>query len=147
LHVANAEWARWTPINLAAIVAHLLGGAGLLLANKARVPIIVFGSDMSVIAMVSFSAQQIALRWGCSVCPQSGSDAGDRLRVDLRLASSKIDQSSVMSEIPAGLPPNPLREDFLLICSALVEVDQGLWLFVRGRCLHTAASLRASATP
>jgi hypothetical protein len=37
LHVANAAWARWTPVNLAAIVAHLLGGAGLLLANKGRV--------------------------------------------------------------------------------------------------------------
>jgi hypothetical protein len=37
LHVANAGWARWTPVNLAAIVAHLLGGAGLLLANKGRV--------------------------------------------------------------------------------------------------------------
>ena len=37
LHVANAGWARWTPVNLAAISAHLVGGAGLLLANKGRV--------------------------------------------------------------------------------------------------------------
>jgi hypothetical protein len=37
LHVANAGWARWTPVNLAAIAAHLVGGAGLLLANKGRV--------------------------------------------------------------------------------------------------------------
>jgi hypothetical protein len=37
LHVANAGWARWTPVNLAAIAAHLLGGAGLLIANKGRV--------------------------------------------------------------------------------------------------------------
>jgi hypothetical protein len=37
LHVANAGWARWTPVNLAAIAAHLAGGAGLLLANKGRV--------------------------------------------------------------------------------------------------------------
>lgn len=37
LHVANAGWARWTPVNLAAIGAHLVGGAGLLLANKGRV--------------------------------------------------------------------------------------------------------------
>jgi hypothetical protein len=37
LRVANAGRARWTPINLAAIGAHLVGGAGLLVANKGRV--------------------------------------------------------------------------------------------------------------
>lgn len=37
LHVANAGWARWTPVNFAAIAAHLVGGAGLLFANKGRV--------------------------------------------------------------------------------------------------------------
>lgn len=35
--VADAGWARWTPINLAAIGAHLVGGAGILYANKGRV--------------------------------------------------------------------------------------------------------------
>jgi hypothetical protein len=37
LVVANAGWARWTPVNLAAIAAHLIGGAGVLYANKGRV--------------------------------------------------------------------------------------------------------------
>lgn len=37
LRVANAGWARWTPVNAAAIGAHLVGGAGLLLANRKRV--------------------------------------------------------------------------------------------------------------
>ncbi|MEN3301702.1 hypothetical protein [Pseudonocardia sp.] len=37
LHVANTGWARWTPVNFAAIGAHLAGSAGLLLANKGRV--------------------------------------------------------------------------------------------------------------
>ena len=35
--VANAGWARWTPVNAAAIGAHLLGGAVLTSANKGRV--------------------------------------------------------------------------------------------------------------
>lgn len=35
--VANAGWAKWTPVNLVAIVAHLIGGAGLLAANRKRV--------------------------------------------------------------------------------------------------------------
>jgi len=37
LRVANAGWARWAPVNAAAIAAHLIGGAGLLRANKGRV--------------------------------------------------------------------------------------------------------------
>lgn len=35
--VANAGWARWTPVGAVAIGAHLLGGAQLLNANKKRV--------------------------------------------------------------------------------------------------------------
>jgi hypothetical protein len=35
--VANAGWARWTPVNLAAIASHLLGGGMLTLANKGRI--------------------------------------------------------------------------------------------------------------
>ena len=35
--VANAGWARWTPVNAVAIGAHLLGGAQLLKANRGRV--------------------------------------------------------------------------------------------------------------
>jgi hypothetical protein len=37
LHVATTGWARWTPVNLAAIAAHLVGGAAILQANKGRV--------------------------------------------------------------------------------------------------------------
>jgi hypothetical protein len=33
LRVANAGWGRWSPVNLAAIGAHLVGGAGILYAN------------------------------------------------------------------------------------------------------------------
>ena len=36
LRVANAGWARWTPVNAAAIATHLIGGAGLLRANRHR---------------------------------------------------------------------------------------------------------------
>src|SRR5919108_6292631 len=36
LRVANSGWARWTPLNLAGIAAHLAGGAGLTRAHKGR---------------------------------------------------------------------------------------------------------------
>lgn len=35
--IAGAGWAKWTPVNAAAIGTHLVGGAGLLIANKGRV--------------------------------------------------------------------------------------------------------------
>ena len=35
--VASAGWARWAPVNAAAIGAHVVGGVGLLLANRDRV--------------------------------------------------------------------------------------------------------------
>lgn len=34
--VAGAGWSAWTPVNLVAIGVHLVGGADLVLANKAR---------------------------------------------------------------------------------------------------------------
>ena len=34
--IAANGWARWAPVNAAAIGAHLVGGAGLILANKGR---------------------------------------------------------------------------------------------------------------
>ena len=37
LRVANAGWSRWTPVNLAGIAAHVVGGTVLLGANKGRV--------------------------------------------------------------------------------------------------------------
>lgn len=37
VRVASVGWARWTPVNAAAIGAHLLGGAGLLFLNRDRV--------------------------------------------------------------------------------------------------------------
>lgn len=35
--VASAGWSSWTPVNAAAIGAHVLGAAGMLLANRDRV--------------------------------------------------------------------------------------------------------------
>lgn len=34
--VASVGWAKWTPVNAAAIAAHLLGGASILVANRRR---------------------------------------------------------------------------------------------------------------
>jgi hypothetical protein len=34
--VASVGWAKWSPVNAAAIGAHVIGGAGILLANRGR---------------------------------------------------------------------------------------------------------------
>ncbi len=34
--VASAGWAKWAPVNAAAIGAHVIGGVGLILANRNR---------------------------------------------------------------------------------------------------------------
>jgi hypothetical protein len=46
--VANAGWDRWTPVNAAAIGAHLLGSVGQLLDNRDRI-----GKQQGVTAMVA----------------------------------------------------------------------------------------------
>jgi len=38
-NVASTGWDRWTPVNAAAIGAHLIGGTGLLLSNRNRVAV------------------------------------------------------------------------------------------------------------
>lgn len=35
--IASSGWAKWTPVNAAAIAVHLVGSSGLLAANAARV--------------------------------------------------------------------------------------------------------------
>jgi hypothetical protein len=37
--LASAGWARWAPVNAAAIGAHLIGGIGLVLANRQRLAV------------------------------------------------------------------------------------------------------------
>ena len=46
--VANAGWSRWTPVNLLAIGAHVVGGAQIAQANKGRV-----ASQQGVAAMTA----------------------------------------------------------------------------------------------
>lgn len=36
LRLSSAGWAKWAPVQLAAIVVHGIGGAGLILGNQAR---------------------------------------------------------------------------------------------------------------
>jgi hypothetical protein len=59
LRVANAGWARWAPVNLAAIGVHLVGAVGLLYANKGRV-LAQRGVGMSSAAKTGLTAAALA---------------------------------------------------------------------------------------
>lgn len=50
--VVNTGWDRWTPVNAAGIGAHLIGGAGVLAANKGRLASQQGVASMTVIKLV-----------------------------------------------------------------------------------------------
>lgn len=53
--IVDSGWARWTPVNLAAIGAHLIGGARLAWGNKARI-----GSQKGVAGMTTIKVMLTA---------------------------------------------------------------------------------------
>jgi hypothetical protein len=75
LVVANAGWARWTPVNLAAIAAHLVGGAGVLYANKGRVAT-QRGVGASTVAKLALTGAALAVTAYSRVQGKKLQDAG-----------------------------------------------------------------------
>lgn len=74
--VANAGWDAWTPVNAAAIGAHLAGAAGLLAANRDRVahqP----GVGSSSAVKTALTGVALALTAYSRVAGKKVSDAGD----------------------------------------------------------------------
>jgi len=72
--VANAGWARWTPVNALAIGAHLYGGAQLLKANRGRVAV-----QQGVLANTNVKFALTAAALGATVYSRAGqADAGRR---------------------------------------------------------------------
>jgi hypothetical protein len=75
LVVANAGWARWTPVNLAAVAAHLIGGAGVLYANKGRVAT-QRGVGASTVAKLALTGAALAVTAYSRVQGKKLQDAG-----------------------------------------------------------------------
>jgi hypothetical protein len=63
LRVATAGWNRWTPVNLAGIAAHLVGGAVLLGANKGRVASQQGVAQATVVKTALTGAALVATAW------------------------------------------------------------------------------------
>jgi hypothetical protein len=100
--VANAGWNRWTPVNAAAIGAHLVGSVGQLQANKARVAQQQGAAGMSIAktlltaAALGVTAYSRVLgkvvSHGGATPSKRGTKPSKRARADIAAAQQRLDQ-------------------------------------------------------
>jgi hypothetical protein len=100
--VANAGWDRWTPVNAAAIAAHLVGSAGQLIGNRQRVAQQQGAAGMSTVktlltaAALGVTAYSRALgkvvSQGGATPSRRATKASKRARGDIAAAQAKLDQ-------------------------------------------------------
>ncbi|SNS80983.1 hypothetical protein SAMN06893096_108118 [Geodermatophilus pulveris] len=100
--VANAGWDRWTPVNAAAIGAHLVGSVGQLIAHRARVSQQEGVAGMSTVktlltaAALGVTAYSRALGKVVSDAggtpSRSGTKPSKRARAEVAEAQAKLDQ-------------------------------------------------------
>ena len=100
--VANAGWDRWTPVNAAAIGAHLVGSVGQLRANRQRVANQEGVGGMSALksaltaAALGVTAYSRALGRVVSDAgatpSRSGTKASKRAKAEVAAAQAKLDQ-------------------------------------------------------
>jgi hypothetical protein len=100
--VANAGWDRWTPVNAAAIGAHLVGSVGQLRGNRGRVARQQGVAGMSVLktaltaAALGVTAYSRALGRvvsGAGAVPaRSGTKPAKRTKAEVAAAQDRLDQ-------------------------------------------------------
>jgi hypothetical protein len=100
--VANAGWDRWTPVNAAAVGAHLVGSVGQLIGNRSRVATQQGAGGMSV-AKTALTAAALGVTAYSRVLGQRVSQGGatpskratrpsKRARADIALAQQQLDR-------------------------------------------------------
>jgi hypothetical protein len=100
--VANAGWDRWTPVNAAAIGAHLVGSVGQLIGNRGRVAAQQGVGSMSALKTVltvaalgatAYSrALGIRVSGGGDVPARSGTKPVKRTKADIAAAQEQLDR-------------------------------------------------------
>jgi hypothetical protein len=99
--VANAGWNRWTPVNAAAIGAHLVGSVGQLLGNRGRVAQQQGAAGMSV-AKTALTAAALGVtaysrvlgqrvNQGGATPSKRGTKPSRTARADIAAAQSQLD--------------------------------------------------------
>jgi hypothetical protein len=100
--VANAGWNRWTPVNAAAIGAHLVGSVGQLIGNKDRVAQQQGVAGMSAVktlltaAALGVTAYSRVLgntvKQGGATPSKRGTKPAKRAKGEIAAAQAKLDQ-------------------------------------------------------
>ncbi|WND39939.1 hypothetical protein RI578_39190 [Streptomyces sp. BB1-1-1] len=97
--IASAGWAKWVPVNAAAIGAHLFGGGGLLAVNAHRVRIqhgvgasttaktVVTAAALAATAYARVLGKKVEL--ACSSAPEDNEKAGQH-PIDLHKAQRQL---------------------------------------------------------
>ena len=99
--VANAGWDRWTPVNAAAIGAHLVGSVGQLRANRRRVVAQRGAGSMSALKTLLTAAALGATAYsrvlgmqvsgGGKVPAKGGTKPAKRTKADIAAAQQQLD--------------------------------------------------------
>ena len=107
--VANAGWDRWTPVNAAAIGAHLVGSVGQLIGNRGRVAKQQGAGQMSVLktaltaAALGVTAYSRVLgqrvSQGGATPSKRGTRPSKRARADIAVAQAQLE--SLQWVVPA----------------------------------------------
>jgi hypothetical protein len=99
--VANAGWDRWTPVNAAAIGAHLVGSVGQLIGNRGRVAAQQGVGSMSALKTLLTAAALgataysrvlgIRVSGGGNVPAKSGTKPTKRTKAEIAAAQQQLD--------------------------------------------------------
>ncbi|MFB8245574.1 hypothetical protein ACFY3O_30095 [Streptomyces sp. NPDC001046] len=132
--IASAGWAKWTPVNAAAIGAHLFGGGGLLAANASRVAtqqgVTASTAAKTVVTAAALAATAYARVLGKKVELASSTDPADAEKAE----KHPIDVDKARRQLAYAQWAVPALTGCLVVLNALhgeqqrpVEQLPGMW--------------------
>ncbi|MFW3169603.1 hypothetical protein [Geodermatophilus sp. CPCC 206100] len=100
--VANAGWDRWTPVNAAAIGAHVVGSVGQLLGNRGRVArqqgvagmsVLKTALTVAALGVTAYSRSLGIVVSGAGAVPaRSGTKPAKRTKAEVAAAQEQLDR-------------------------------------------------------
>lgn len=159
--VADAGWAKWTPVNAAAIGAHLLGGAQITRGNKARLVVQPqarwVNTTKAALTLAALGATGYARYLGQQVMDAEARDTGGHTGGELPvedattpLESTPDDAASAQRQLKIMQWLVPASTGALLVLNAKAGEQQRPGAILRGMVrsrVPAAARLSANALP
>lgn len=123
--VTNAGWDRWTPVNAAAIGAHLVGAAGLLAANRDRVRnqpgVAAMSGVKTVLTVAAMASTALARSEGAKVSKNDGAPVASGAEP---LPQTPEEVATAQQRLRLLQWAIPASTGFLLVASALAGEQQ-----------------------